>query len=67
MTEWADPNENPEQNAQYWRERNRNQTLFYLVVLVSFAAAMGYLAWQTHRTVQCITGEWTRIECKLTH
>lgn len=63
MTKWADPIENPEQNERYWRERRIQDWIFYVVILGLLAVGMGCVVWQTHRTVQCITGEVPRADC----
>lgn len=56
MTKWADPVSNPKQNAQYWRERRNGEVIFAIVIIASFAGAMGYICWQTHVTVERIVG-----------
>jgi hypothetical protein len=63
VTKWADPVDNPEQNARYWRERRAADWIFYVVILGVFAVGMGCVVWQTHRAVQCITGEVPRTDC----
>jgi len=64
MTKWADPADNPAQNARYWRERAWIEVTLGVVVVVGFVAALSYMAWQTHRTVNCITGDLPKTECR---
>lgn len=45
MTKWVDPITNPEQNARYWRERDRNDAILITCILVLFAAGFALIVW----------------------
>lgn len=66
MTKWADPISNPEQNERYWRERRRSEWLVAILLASTFCAFLGWIVWDTHRIVSCITDETPRSECQRT-
>jgi hypothetical protein len=67
MTKWADPIENPKQNERYWQEVEIEHWIFGIVIVVSYVTALAWMCWDMHRTVGCITGEISKVECNEMH